>query len=327
MPIIPDHNSSHDSDVTVVIPVRNGLPFLPLAVESVLSQTYQRFQLLVIDDGSTDGTHAWLQTLRDPRIRIISHPNKGLCRTLNEAITQVTTKYIARLDHDDLSFPYRLAEQRCFLEKNQHYAGVLGNSERIGENHMNFGPVLPYDPAHPICLYSARSFGCIPNSTLMIRTEIFRQMGGYREFMFPVDDYDFLLRLAEVASVAVLMRPVIQYRINSQGVTFKTYTVMQWKTRLALENARRRSTGESEIMPEEFLKMEENQALLTKFSTNLAMLGQLNFRKAGLQISNQKYCKGIFLLLLAGLANPLYVAKRLGIMMKSKAKNPSRQSA
>ena len=323
MDIILDQESSNASDITVVIPVYNGLPFVRFAVESILSQTYRQFQLLVLDDGSSDGTYAWLQTLRDPRVRIVTHPNQGLCRTLNIAIAQTTTKYLARMDHDDLSFPYRLAEQRDFLENNQDYAAVLSNSERIGEKGMNFGPSLPYDPEQPIRQYSVKAFGCIPNSTLMIRVDTFRKMGGYRDFMFPVDDYDLLLRLAEVAQIAVLMRPMIQYRINSQGVTFRTYAAMQWKTRLALENAGRRTRGESEITPEDFLQLEGNQPLLTKITTNLAMFGQLNFRKAGLQISNRKYCQGAFLLLIASLASPTYVAKRLGMMMKSRAKKPS----
>lgn len=315
--MISVEDPNHNNDLTVVIPVRNGLPHLPYAVESILNQTFEQFELLVVDDGSTDGTLAWLRTIRDRRLRIVSHPNKGLCRAFNEAVAGITTKYLARLDHDDLSFPHRLLAQRNFLEENQSYVAVLGNSERIGENNKNFGPTLPFDPAQPSCRYSSKTFGCIPNSTLMIRLDTFKKLGGYREFMFPVDDYDLLLRLEEVANIAVLTAPMVKYRISSQGVTFKTYSLMQWKTRLAHENSQRRGMGERELMPEEFLRLEKDRALLTKISVALASWGRLSFRKAGLQIANDRYCKGVLWLMVAGLLGPTYVVKRLANMLKN----------
>lgn len=88
--------------VSVVMPVYNGMPFLPEALESVRKQSYRNLEIIIVDDGSTDSTADYLMALNDSRLRILRQPNKGQCAALNCGITNATGDYIKFVDHDDL---------------------------------------------------------------------------------------------------------------------------------------------------------------------------------------------------------------------------------
>src|SRR4051794_36039928 len=99
----------HKPALTVLMPVYNGMPYLREALDSILSQSFENFELLIIDDGSKDGTADFVRSYSDSRIRLISRPNKGLIDTLNEGLEIATTPLIARFDADDICMENRLA--------------------------------------------------------------------------------------------------------------------------------------------------------------------------------------------------------------------------
>lgn len=112
--------------VTVLMPVHNGEAFVADAVESVLGQTFRDFEFLVIDDGSTDRGVEIIEGYRDPRVRVIRNQRRiELIRTLNRGLELARTKYVARMDADDISLPQRLERQVAFLEANPE-VGVCG---------------------------------------------------------------------------------------------------------------------------------------------------------------------------------------------------------
>ena len=103
--------------VTVLLPVYNGERYLREAVESILTQTLESFELLIVDDGSTDGTEAICRSFNDPRVRVHRYEeNAGVVFALNAGIDLISTKYVARMDADDVALPSRLARQVAFLE-------------------------------------------------------------------------------------------------------------------------------------------------------------------------------------------------------------------
>lgn len=111
--------ASHPSPpiVTVLLPVYNGERYLREAVESILTQTLGLFELLIVDDGSMDGTEAICRSFTDPRVRVHRYEeNAGVIFALNTGIDLITTKYVARMDADDVALPSRLARQVAFLE-------------------------------------------------------------------------------------------------------------------------------------------------------------------------------------------------------------------
>jgi glycosyltransferase involved in cell wall biosynthesis len=110
--------------VSVIIPVYNGAADVAMAIDSILTQTFTDFELIVVNDGSTDRTAAVLKAVSDPRIRIVDRENAGIATALNHGIALARGKYIARLDHDDRAKPTRLEKQFRFMEVNPDYAMV-----------------------------------------------------------------------------------------------------------------------------------------------------------------------------------------------------------
>ena len=110
--------------VSVVLPVRNGAADLPKAIDTILAQTFTDFELIVVNDGSTDGTAAVLDAIRDPRVRVVHQENMGLAAALNRGISLARGRYIARQDHDDWAKPTRLEKQVAFMEANPDCALV-----------------------------------------------------------------------------------------------------------------------------------------------------------------------------------------------------------
>src|SRR6202011_2289694 len=97
------------TQITVGIPVFNAMPYLPEALESILRQGYTDFTILAINDGSTDGSLEYLQSIPDPRLRILNQQNQGLTSTLNRMLFEVKTPWLVRFDSDDVAYPHRLA--------------------------------------------------------------------------------------------------------------------------------------------------------------------------------------------------------------------------
>src|SRR4051794_24772902 len=103
--------------ISVLLAVYNGGRYLRAAVDSILTQTFTDFEFIIIDDGSTDGSLATLREFaqRDPRINLVSRPNKGLTVTLNEGIALARGEFLARMDADDIALPQRFEKQIAYL--------------------------------------------------------------------------------------------------------------------------------------------------------------------------------------------------------------------
>jgi len=110
--------------VSVIMPVRNGMPYLAEAIESILRQTWQNLELLVINDHSTDGTAAYLTTLTDFRIKVLDNSGSGMSDAVTTGHGTAQGAFLARMDADDVSFPKRIEAQVRFLMSNPDVVGV-----------------------------------------------------------------------------------------------------------------------------------------------------------------------------------------------------------
>jgi len=299
--------------LTVIIPVYNGMPFLKETVQSILNQTYKDFHLLIVDDGSTDGSAEYLKTLTDSRIEIRSQSNLGLCTSLNQAVASSNTELIARLDQDDIASPSRLQEQVDFLISHLGYACVLSNISRITESGKEFGSYKT-DFSEEISDYRWEQYGCIVHSTICFRKESFLALGGYRSSLYPVDDYDLLLRFDEAYKVAVINKALVKYRVHSKAGTFTTFYDMEFKSCYVETIATQRRTGEPEVSLTEFSQTLNQSSLRKKWQGKINTMGRLMFRKAGLMIGEGQYVRGVYNLVGACLLAPkLTFSKLLGL--------------
>jgi glycosyltransferase involved in cell wall biosynthesis len=206
--------------LSVVMPVFNGEAYLEKAIDSVLTQTFKAFEFLIVNDGSKDKTAEILDQYarQDDRIKIYTHEkNRGIVDSLNRGLVKAGTKYIARMDADDICALTRLEEQYDFLEKNKDHvlvatqAKLMDAEEHItGETHFPAG-----DTDIRKELFHGRNV--IFHSTVLFRND-FQLL--YRNDAYPAEDYDLWLRLLEKGKVHLLDKRLMYYRLNPEGVSF-----------------------------------------------------------------------------------------------------------
>lgn len=205
--------------VSVLLPVYNAAPYAQQAVQSVLSQTFTDFELILFDDGSTDGSLPLLRQFSDARIRLFSRPNRGLVATLNEAIAQSRADLLARMDADDVAFPERFAKQVDFL--GQHPACVAVGTgivvvDPLGEP-IKTPPTALGHPAIGRGLLAGNGW-VLCHPTVMMRKAAVLSAGGYRAEYDRAEDLDLFLRLAEVGELANLPEPLLYFRQHFHSV-------------------------------------------------------------------------------------------------------------
>ncbi|GAA4333743.1 glycosyltransferase [Flaviaesturariibacter amylovorans] len=210
--------------VTILLPVYNAERFLKEAVDSLLAQTFTDFELLALNDGSTDGSEAILKSYNDPRLRIVPNErNRGLIYTLNKGIDMAFGRYIARMDSDDVCRPGRLAAQVAYLDAHPGVAVVATTLDMINESGAPLPP-WPDDRAYTTpehireCLLRTN---CIAHPSVMARAEVLKQY-KYQEDQKEAEDYDLWLRLvADGKLVAKIDEPLLRYRYLDTGLTRK----------------------------------------------------------------------------------------------------------
>jgi glycosyltransferase involved in cell wall biosynthesis len=233
--------------VTVAMPVRNGMPFLPAALRSVLEQTYTNLDVLVIDDGSTDGTAGFLSRVEDPRLRVITTEGRGLVPALNLALASARGTFVARQDADDLSLPERIATQVAQLTAHRALALVACVADFIDEYgrpvttaqagerlRLQREAVLPQRLRELLPLTC-----CIVHGSVMARTDVLVAAGGYRESQGSAEDYDLWLRLLASHELAMLPDVLYRHRIHSSQVSERfRYERLRGTLRTKLEHLR-----------------------------------------------------------------------------------------
>ena len=209
------------SRISVLMSVYNGERYLREAVDSILAQTFEDFEFIIIDDGSTDSTRAILESYDDPRIVIMHHENIGLTKSLNRGLAMARGELIARMDADDVSKPERFEKQVEFMEAHPE-VGVLGIVSNVidEDGKMLYRWKLPV--THRAIMGRMLSGNPMVHSSLIFRAPLLKSLGGYNEEMELAQDYELLLRLTEVAELSNLPECLHRYRLNlSAGLTSK----------------------------------------------------------------------------------------------------------
>jgi glycosyltransferase involved in cell wall biosynthesis len=196
--------------VSVVLPVYNVASYIEDTINSLLNQTFTDFELLIIDDVSTDDTAARVRSFTDSRIHlIVNSSNLGRAGSDNAALAHVRGKYIAKMDGDDRCHPTRLARQVAYLDRHREVNVVGSWMQNFGDN--------TYLNQYPATSAEARAFTLfglpVGNPSVMLRAELLRQGGMYyNEKLRQTEDYDFFARYLERLVVVTLPEPLLEYR-------------------------------------------------------------------------------------------------------------------
>ncbi|HEV2915722.1 MAG TPA: glycosyltransferase [Pyrinomonadaceae bacterium] len=212
-----------DPKVTVLMSVHNGEKYLRQAVESILSQTFDDFEFLIIDDASTDRSAELIRSFGDHRIKLLRNETRlGLTRSLNLGIGLARGQYIARMDADDISVPERLEKQVSFLDRHPSCSVVAARAafmDELGNRVADW----PEDWQTTTSLEIYRQLpktNCVAHPTTMLRAAIAKEY-RYSENQVYAQDHDLWLRLcADGKSIEKIDEALLRYRVHHSSITY-----------------------------------------------------------------------------------------------------------
>ncbi len=209
--------SNEETLISVVIPTYNRSEQTPRAVESVLAQTHRQFELIVVDDGSTDDTAARLGAFDDPRMRVIRQRNAGVAAARNRGLSEANGELLALLDSDDTWRPEKLARQVSALARAPAAVGLCCTSfETLGADGVTVDTPASGRLADAMLLDNVLVGA---NSTLVMRREVYEAVGGFDPSLPAIEDWDWLQRAARLYDITVVDAPLMVYDDRSDDDT------------------------------------------------------------------------------------------------------------
>jgi glycosyltransferase involved in cell wall biosynthesis len=263
--------------VSVIIPTYNRLPMLTEAIHSVLKQDFEDFELIVVDDGSTDGTIEEIRKFGG-RVRLLQHPeNRGVSAARNKGFLHAKGKYIAFLDSDDLWVKGKLKIQVTFLDDNPHYPLCytdeiwIRRGKRVNPmvKHAKYSGWI-FEKCLPLCIIS-------PSSAMMRKT-LFSKVGLFDEALPVCEDYDFWLRISARFPIFFINRKLIIKR----GGHSDQLSNRSWG------NDRYRVIALEKLLSEPYVTQEETEIILKEMKKKCQILSK-GFLKRGKEIEARHY--------------------------------------
>ena len=206
----------------VLLPVKNGMPYIKEAIKSILEQTFDDFALFVIDDGSSDETALVVAAFAhsDSRIKPIDCDGDGLIDALNQGLDGSTSPFVARMDADDISMPTRFERQVSFLRAHPDVDVIGSWTELIDQRGDLLDRITKY-PTSPTDLrrHLFSNKNPLAHPTVMMRSDKVKRLGGYRKPLKAAEDFDLWLRVAEIGKLANLPEPLLRYRLHPDQVS------------------------------------------------------------------------------------------------------------
>jgi len=236
--------------ISVIMPVYNQGKFLKQSIDSILNQTFKDFELIIINDGSSDQTSEILKQYvkKDLRVKVFSQKNQGCTKSLNYGIKQARGEYIARQDADDISLPKRFEKQIEFLNKNKNI-GLVGSFAQVIDKQGNKKQKIlgQYTQNKDLKKYSFWS-DRFCHSTIIIRKKLLDKINGYDEHFVCSQDTDLYFRLMPHTQFANLEEILLLYREHEDSVS-RTKKIKQEKF---AQEARKRAI-KCELYPKYYL--------------------------------------------------------------------------
>jgi glycosyltransferase involved in cell wall biosynthesis len=202
--------------ITVIMPVYNGMPFLKDAVDSIINQDFQDFELIILNDASTDDSADFINGLGDPRIVKVHHSvNQGLINTLNEGLKLSRGKFIARMDQDDISYKHRFSRQLSFFYNNQNIS-MCGTFARI----IGSDSILTYPTEHEELRLAMLELNPFIHPSTMFKSSIIKDYGlYYKDDYKSAEDYEFWFNMSSKVSVANVPEVLLDYRVHPKQIS------------------------------------------------------------------------------------------------------------
>jgi len=202
--------------ISVILPVYNGASFLKQAIDSILAQTFEDFELIIVNDGSTDASEEIVFSIEDNRIVYIKNEfNIGIVGSLNKAIEVAKGKYIARMDADDVSYPIRFQIQLDYLEANLEVGICSSVLKVLGKNE-----IIKYPEIHEDISFEFLVRNAIAHPVVMFRKALYDfYQFEYSEDFFPAEDYKLWTQFAGVCKLYNFQFPLLEYNMHPSSIS------------------------------------------------------------------------------------------------------------
>ncbi|MCT4655723.1 MAG: glycosyltransferase [Cohaesibacter sp.] len=206
--------------ISVLMSVYDAQDDLHRSMDSILNQTFRDFEFIIINDGSKDGSAKILEdyAARDDRIRLVHQANTGLTIALNRGIELARGDYIARQDSDDISYPERFEKQIAVMAQEPDVGLIGGNCDDLYEDGLTGQWGYSSDEELKTIPFFKTAFA---HSTIMMRSQLCRDLGRYDESFKTSQDFEFWMRFAKAGRITMLSEPILQRRIIGSSISSK----------------------------------------------------------------------------------------------------------
>jgi glycosyltransferase involved in cell wall biosynthesis len=270
--------------VSVVMPIYNGAEFLALSIDSVLAQTLPDFELILVDDGSTDGTAEIIRryAAQDPRIVPVAKANSGISDTLNQGLAIARADWIARLDADDLMLPTRLARQLDFVAANPDLIAAGSYYDIIDPTGRNHGARLPLPRTRDELagFLAAREPLSFLHPSMLYRRRAALDLGGYDKRAEPAEDVALFARMLSTGA-PILIQPevLLQYRVHANSISAKTATRQFMSVAWTYHNFYAARDGQPPLSYEAFIEHQRHRPWTERLALRMRLLSDGLYRR------------------------------------------------
>lgn len=307
--------------ISVVMPAYNAARYIGQAIDSLLNQTYKDFELLVIDDCSTDDTVEIVKAYaaKDPRVRLIQQPaNGGVSVARNTGFQEAKYPWVALLDADDIALPDRLEKQVKAIESDPEvvaWGAAVRNMSPDGKPRE----IKEVGPPTKEVFYQKREKGeviFLATTASVLRRDLVLKVNGYDLRFKASEDTDLVNRIADYGAVVALREPLVLYRLHSSGLSARKFLDQYINTHYLEARSKARLAGKT-LDYDEFLKQYHAQPLPRRFLRHMDMMSKLQYRNAGVYLSKGNTLRGGGLMLMAFLYNPTVITQRVWGKLRS----------
>lgn len=243
------HSNSQPTLISIIMPLYNAERYVYTALQSILQEKHLPLEVIVVDDHSTDRSLREVKRIQDVRLRVLPNQGKGIAAAMNTGVAAAQGTYISRCDADDLYPRQRLLQQIEWLRQHPEVGAVCGGYNAInpaGKTVIQFecGKEIE-EITEELQKGITRTHFC----TFTVRTDLLRQVGGFRPYFVTAEDVDFQLRLGEISQVWYLPGLYYHYRVHDASVTHtKSSTEREFFDFIARElQQQRQTTGEDDV--------------------------------------------------------------------------------
>ena len=206
-------------EITVLMPAYNTAKYISAAITSVLQQSFSNFELLIINDGSSDNTEEVIRNFTDERIKLINQPHQGIAAALNIGLLNASAALIARFDADDICYPDRLQQQHDFLIANPEYVLTGSDASYTDHNGEHLYHYFNIGHTHEEIHERIASYCPFIHSSVMYKKNIALELGGYDVKAHTFEDYRLWVKFITKGKVCNTKKALIMVRLNPESVT------------------------------------------------------------------------------------------------------------